>query len=216
MSNGRNRPPIGGNNFIDPNGTRRSRAGFLGALENEEVNLNNQPTAPDDDEDFDDAFAPPGAGSQTNRNRRGRGAGPPKQGGRGNAGRGVSVDGGGSGKPNVSNRKSSSLDGRPGRNQQLPLSAKTDGDEDEDDDGNENDMDPDEFKEQIKAIQKQASRVLPMCHKGEWPALEHVLKILERDALPSTPTDPYAPLKGIVDEVRKKHFLKCILNLINI
>lgn len=52
-------------------------------------------------------------------------------------------------------------------------------------------------------IEKQQRRAIALSQKGDWPALEHCVKTLERMVPdpPSIPPLPYHPLRDIVDEV---------------
>lgn len=59
--------------------------------------------------------------------------------------------------------------------------------------------------DRLAEIKRQALRVMPLCHKGDWPAVDHAIKYLEREARPSSPQDPNAPLKEVIDEVSKLH-----------
>lgn len=55
--------------------------------------------------------------------------------------------------------------------------------------------------ERLAQIKRQALRILPLCHKGDWPAVDHAINYLWREAKPKNPEDPSAPLHGIADEV---------------
>ena len=187
--------------FIDPHGTRRSRAGFTDPTDTgDEITLNSESFDLDDD-DFNDSFGPPsqtkpkiGAKPPGNGKPRGSGAG------RGNGRRkGSSEVGSGRGKRRA-------IESGLRIPKQAPL---IDGDEDDDEDVEEVDEEDEEaINQKMEVVQRQASRVLPMCHKGEWPALDHVLKALEKEkeALPSGMQSSFTPLKGIADEVSLKIF----------
>lgn len=60
-------------------------------------------------------------------------------------------------------------------------------------------------QDQEQLIQKQRSRVMLLSSKGDWPALDHALKVLERfvpeQLSGSSSQSSYQPLKDLADEV---------------
>ena len=53
----------------------------------------------------------------------------------------------------------------------------------------------------MEEVERQKGRIMPLALKGDWPAIDHALKVLEQARVPSTKYEPYHPLKGMVDEV---------------
>ncbi|XP_042235986.1 collagen alpha chain-like [Homarus americanus] len=70
-----------------------------------------------------------------------------------------------------------------------------------------------EGKERDQAIQKQRGRVMLLSSKGDWPALDHALKMLEKlapEPVIGEPKVPYLPLKDLAEEVSstaESHFM---------
>ena len=58
----------------------------------------------------------------------------------------------------------------------------------------------DEF-DRIEQTKKQILRILPLCQKGDYGALEHALRFLEKEGVPDSPTEKYAPLRDVIDPV---------------
>lgn len=66
---------------------------------------------------------------------------------------------------------------------------------------------PGQGQDQEQLIQKQRARVLLLSSKGDWPAIDHALKVLERlvpeQLSGSSSQPPFQPLKDLADEVSK-------------
>lgn len=88
--------------------------------------------------------------------------------------------------------------------------SRTNEDYDDDyDDYDEDDEDDDDIQEDediLDEIERQTDRILPLALKGDWPAIDHCLKILEHAKIPTN--EPYAPLRRLVDEVCAKSRMK--------
>ena len=67
---------------------------------------------------------------------------------------------------------------------------------------------PGQGQDQDHMIQRQRAKVLLLSSKGDWPALDHALKVLERlvpepSLSGSSSQPPFHPLKDLADEVSK-------------
>lgn len=56
-------------------------------------------------------------------------------------------------------------------------------------------------QDQEQLIQKQRARVMQLSSKGDWPALDHALKVLERFVPEGGGSSSFQPLRDVADEV---------------
>ena len=67
------------------------------------------------------------------------------------------------------------------------------------------DIDFEDELDRIEQLKRQVGRVLPLCQKGDYGALDHALRFLEKEGVSDIPDEPYLPMKDLADHVR--HFI---------